>query len=85
MSATQSAMKWDDVSEKTRQVMKELGNFGPTVHPQNRELKGYTDDGDGLGKTYWSSDDLRGIAAACVEAADWLDKRASAPQPDAPT
>lgn len=70
-------MNWqDDLSPKTLEVMKELGNFGPTVHINEKMLKGYTYDDEGGGKTYWSSDDLRGIAAACTEAAEWLDKRA---------
>lgn len=70
-------MKWEDLSQKTRDVMRELGNFGPTVNPARRELKGWTWDEEGLGKTYWTSADLRDIAAACAEAADWLDKRAT--------
>ena len=73
-------MKWEDLSQKTRNVMKELGDFGPTVNAASRELKGATYDADcgGSVKTYWTSDDLRQIAAACLEAADWLDKRADA-------
>jgi hypothetical protein len=73
-------VNWEDVSEKSHEVMKELGSFSPTNSPQNREVKGYTLDPDGdAGKTYWGSSDLREIAAACVEVADWLDKRAEEP------
>lgn len=71
-------MNWTDVSQKARDVMKEFGNFSPTVHAANKEVKGYTHDDEGGGKCYWSSDDLRGIAAACIEVANWLDKRAEA-------
>lgn len=74
-------MKWDEVSDKARDVMKSLGNFGPTVNAANREVKGSTYDEDcedcgGCVKTYYTSADLREIAAACAEVADWLDKRA---------
>lgn len=59
--------------------MKWLGNFGPTVHAHNREMKGYKlDDEDGEGgKTYVTSAEFRKLAAACIEAADYLDKRAA--------
>lgn len=70
-------MNWEDTSELARDVMKELGDFSPTSHPANVEVKGYLhcDEGDD-GRTYWTSDDLRKIAAGCVEVADWLDARA---------
>ena len=63
---------WRELSADTLAVMAELGNFGPTVNVSDRLVKGYMD-----GKVYWSSDDLRGIAAACTEAAAWLDDRAN--------
>ena len=69
---------WNDVSEDARDWLGTLGGFGPTVHAEQRELKGYlhcSDGGDG--RTYFDSDDLRKIAAACIEAAEWLDKRAA--------
>ena len=46
-------MKWEDLSELARDVMKDLGNFGPTVNAQAREVKGamYDDDCDGAVKT----------------------------------
>lgn len=65
-------MKWEDLSIDARQWMRDLGEFGPTVHAAKREVKGYGIDG----KTYYTSEDLRGIAAACTEVADWLDRRA---------
>jgi hypothetical protein len=73
-------MKWEDLTESARNTMKELGNFGPTVNIENREVKGYTLDAEGdAGKTYWSSQDLRLMAQDFVEVADWLDKRAIGP------
>ena len=71
-------MKWEDLGEKARDVMKELGNFWPTVNAASREVKGatYDDECGGAVKTYYTSTDLREIAAACVEVADWLDTRA---------
>ena len=69
-------MEWDDVSEKSRDWLKLFGNFGPTVMADKRELKGWTQDEEGVSKTYLSADELREAAAAFVEAADWLDKRA---------
>jgi hypothetical protein len=72
-------MKWTEVSEDTRDWLTRLGNFRPTVSVRDRELKGHLID---EGQTYFKSEDLRGISAALVEAADWLDKRADS---DAPT
>ena len=73
-------MNWEDLSQRARDVMKDLGNFGPTLKTESREVKGamYDDDCGGAVKTYYSSADLRDIAAACVEVADWLDKRGDA-------
>ena len=70
-------MTWEDISDNAKDVMNELGNFSPTVRPENVEVKGYLhcEEGDD-GRTYWSSADLRRIAQGCVEVADWLDKRA---------
>ena len=72
-------MEWTDVSEDARDWLEMLGHFSPTVHAQNRELKGCLHHEDGEdGRTYLDAGDLRNIAAACNEAADWLDKRAAA-------
>lgn len=76
-------MKWEDLSQLARDAMKELGNFGPTVNVADRLVKGWTCDDEGVGKTYYSSDDLRQIAAACNEVADWLDKRSTDEKPNA--
>ena len=75
-------MEWTEVSEDARDWLKMLGGFGPTVHAKQRELKGclhseYGEDG----RTYLDAGDLRNIAAAMIEAADWLDKRADAEAP----
>lgn len=58
-------------SVETASWMKWLGDFGPTVH--GTELKGWMDDdGEGRSKVYLSANDLRALAAACLEAADSL-------------
>ena len=75
----EKAMDWDtDVSKEARETMKFLGDFGPTVHAQSREVKGYMLNDDGGGSVYLDAGELREIAAACNEVADWLDKRADA-------
>lgn len=75
-------MEWTDVSEKARDWMKEIGEFGPTVHAANREVKGrVADENNEFCKAYYTSDELRSLAAACTEVADWLDKRAAAAAP----
>lgn len=68
-----------DISAGAKSWMKLLGNFGPTVRAEQRELKGTTvdDDGDHV-KTYYDSGELRELAKACIEVADWLDRRAGA-------
>ena len=71
-------MEWTDLSDDARKWLKMLGDFGPTVHAKQRELKGYLGEGD---RTYFDAGDLRNIAAVCIEAADWLDKRADAEAP----
>jgi hypothetical protein len=65
-------MKWENLSEKTRFWMKELGNFNPTV--QNTTLKGYMwDDDCGHGvKTYLNRQDLIEISQACLEVAEFI-------------
>jgi hypothetical protein len=73
-----TTQKWEDLSERAHRVMKELGNFEPTVNVEQKLVKGYMFD-DECGhdaKTYFGPDDLRQMAAGMVEVADWLDKRA---------
>lgn len=76
-------MEWTDVSLMARAWMADIGNFGPTIHAEKRELKGRVADENGeVCKTYFTSDELRALSAACNEVADWLDKRADlAPTP----
>lgn len=66
----QAPAEWRSL--KCANVLKELGEYSPTVHAVNKELKGHHDGG----KSYITSDELRELAAACIEAADWLDNRA---------
>lgn len=69
-------MEWEELSNTAKATMKFLGDFGPTSNAQNREVKGYMYDDEGGGKVYLSADELREMAASCIEVADWLDKRA---------
>lgn len=70
-------MDWDkDISKAARGWMMFLGDFSPLTDPKEKALKGYMHDEDGAGKVYISSSELRELASACIEAADWLDKRA---------
>lgn len=72
---------WDELSDNARYFMRDLGNFGPTFHAENREVKGYMLDPEGdAGKVYYTSNDLRQMASAAVEVADWLDERAAEPK-----
>lgn len=65
-------MDWiTDICKQDRDWLDELGYFGPTVHHENRELKGWI-GGDAY---YLTSVDLRQLAVACINAADWLDAR----------
>jgi aminoglycoside/choline kinase family phosphotransferase len=66
-------MDWNDISQPARDTMQTLGGFGPTVLPENREIKGYPQED---GKTYYDADELRKMATHFVEVADWLDARA---------
>ena len=65
-------------SKDTQEWMEFIGEFGPTIKPENQELKGRVFDPEegGTVKTYLGVDELRSIAMACHEAADWLEERA---------
>lgn len=70
---------WRSVNANCRYWLEQLGHFSPTIDAQQKCVKGYTADPEGGGnlvKTYFTSKDLREIAAACSEAASWLDARA---------
>lgn len=69
---------WDELPSEVLDEMAFLGNFKPTAHSQNREVKGYmhADDSED-GRVYLDSNDLRRLAAACIHVADWLDVRAA--------
>ena len=68
---------WESLSQNAKDAMQLLGDFGPTVHVANREVKGYTYNTDGEGgKAYYDNNDLRNIAAGCIEVAQWLEERA---------
>lgn len=72
-------MNWSDLTQETRDVMEELGNFKPTNTPKNKQIKGYKQEEDGTVSVYYDSSDLRMVAAACIEVAEFLDKRAECP------
>lgn len=65
---------WDfqALPEDVLETMKFFGDFGPTVTPKNREIKGYMEGG----KCYFDSKGLREIARHFTIVADWLDRRA---------
>jgi hypothetical protein len=46
------------------------------AYEKKRELEGYMHDDEGGGKVYLDAGELRELASACNQAADWLDKRA---------
>lgn len=70
-------MKFEDLSQETRDWLRDLGQFSPITDAKRKTLKGVHHDPDeGPGKWYISSSDLREIAKACIETADWLDLRA---------
>ena len=71
-------MQWIQVSESARNWMKTMGEFSPTVRPEYRVVKGWLkNEAPNDGRTYYDSSELRELAAACIEVADWLDKRAA--------
>lgn len=70
-------MKFEDLSQETRDWLDDLGQFRPTADAKRKTMRGVFNNPDG-GNEQWyiSSSNLREIAKACVETADWLDRRA---------
>ena len=67
-----------ELSEKCKEWMKTLGEFGPTVNVKEKMIKGsmYDFEEGGCFKTYFSSGDLWELSNACQEMAKWLEARA---------
>ena len=64
-------MEWKDLSPATLEVMKNMGNYAPTVR---RDLiKGYIGD-EQEGQSYLDSRGLREIAVAFTEVAEFLEE-----------
>ena len=57
-----------------------LGDFTPILDEKAKTLKGYMYDEEGSGSVYITATELRELATACNEVADWLDKRSSESQ-----
>jgi len=75
-----------ELSARALETLAELGNFVPTVNVQDKLMKGYAlDSDDERCKTYWSSADMRRIAAGLIEASDWLETRAAMAKQADPT
>jgi hypothetical protein len=70
-------MQWEDLSDNAKEIMLDLGNLLPKETPSDREVEGWVCGEFGETVTIgYSSHYLREMAAACLEVADWLDKRA---------
>jgi len=67
--------EWNDLSKNTLEQMVFLGSFSPTFRPDEGLIKGYMADEDGTGKCYLDAADLKRLAEACLEVAEWLEKR----------
>jgi len=64
-----------ELTQREQETLQFLGNFGPTVIAQERMIKGWMDDGEGVGKVYLRSQDLRAMAQDLASIAQWLDER----------
>ena len=68
---------WESLSQNAKDTMQLLGNFGPTIRGCSREVKGWAMCEDGFTeRAYYDNNDLRNIAAGCLEVAQWLEERA---------
>ena len=73
-------MKQQPISKEAESTLELIGDFGPTVHAEDRRIKGWVHSEDGgRDKHYLDADQLREMAKHLVEVADWLDKRAALP------
>ena len=74
---------WESLSQNAKDTMQLLGNFGPTIRTYAREVKGWVIAEDGFTeRAYYNSNDLRNIAAGCLEVAQWLEERAKGEDED---
>lgn len=64
--------QWEDLSEQTRQIMEDLGDYTPTVRKD--AVKGYIGGPDREGKDYLYPWHLRKMATACIEVAEYLEQ-----------
>lgn len=63
-------------SENANEILKIMGDFGPTKNIKEKEIKGtQIDDWNSSYSIYINSNELRQYAAGLIEVADWLDKR----------
>src|SRR5574343_1044925 len=71
-------MKWEDLSQETRDVMADFGDIVPIKRPSIYMVSGVVHDRafGGFKTVHYTTRDLRKIASAFTEVADWLDKRA---------
>ena len=68
---------WKELNGLTQGWMSMLGGFSPTVNPQDKQVKGVMFDSEGeIIKAYLDPDELREIADACLEVAQFLEDRA---------
>jgi hypothetical protein len=72
-----------EFSDNAKEWLEFWGDCNPTVRVEDKTLKGYTTDYDGTSSFYVSAYELREMAAACFEVADWLEARADAHLADA--
>jgi hypothetical protein len=75
--------QWENISQNAKDTMQILGNFGPTVWAWAMEVKGWSMCEDGFTHScHYNSNDLKNIAAGCLEVAQWLEERAMAEDED---
>lgn len=76
-------MDWNELPQETRDWMEFIGDFRPTSRMDSRQLFGFFGDDWGCDNDQViDANQLRELAAACIEVADWLDRRAEHSQFD---